>query len=191
MGGAGRGGGWAGALRYRTPLPPSEPSPEHRRRLLRSFYTLVTATHFPPGQRRAQRPLCTHWGTGSQFSRGGSKRQGRGKAVGEAWTGDGRLGAPGMYTGTKGRELKGGAGRAQPAGFRASWLTLNTETSSPARCFLCIDSLLPRASLIAQLVKNPPTMRESWVRSLSWKDPLDKGKVTHTNILAWRIPWIV
>ena len=44
------------------------------------------------------------------------------------------------------------------------------------------------ASLVAQLVKNPPTMRESWVRSLGWEDPMEKGKVTHSSILAWRIP---
>ena len=40
-------------------------------------------------------------------------------------------------------------------------------------------------------VKNPPAMRETWVRSLGWKDPLKKGKVTHSSILAWRIPWTV
>ena len=47
------------------------------------------------------------------------------------------------------------------------------------------------ASLVAQLVKNPPVMRETWVQSLGWKDPLEKGKATHTSILAWRIPWTV
>ena len=46
-----------------------------------------------------------------------------------------------------------------------------------------------RASLVAQLVKNPPTMRETWVRSLYWEDPLEKGKATHSSILALRIPW--
>ena len=44
-------------------------------------------------------------------------------------------------------------------------------------------------SLVAQLVKNPPAMQETWVRSLSWEDPLEKGTVTHSNILALRIPW--
>ena len=44
------------------------------------------------------------------------------------------------------------------------------------------------ASLVAQLVKNPPAMQESWVWSLSWEDPLEKGKATHSGILAWRIP---
>ena len=46
-------------------------------------------------------------------------------------------------------------------------------------------------SLIAQLVKNPPAMRETWVPSLGWEDPLEKGKATHSSILAWRIPWTV
>ena len=45
--------------------------------------------------------------------------------------------------------------------------------------------------LVAQLVKNPPTMRETWVRSLGWEDPLEKGKAAHSSILAWRIPWPV
>ena len=40
---------------------------------------------------------------------------------------------------------------------------------------------------MAQLVKNSPVMREPWVQSLSWEDPL-KGKATHSSILAWRIP---
>ena len=46
-------------------------------------------------------------------------------------------------------------------------------------------------SLVAQLVKNPPAMWETWVRSLGWEDPLKKGKGTHSSILAWRIPWTV
>ena len=41
--------------------------------------------------------------------------------------------------------------------------------------------------LVAQMVKNLPTMQETWVRSLGWEDPLEKGMATH-NILAWRIP---
>ena len=40
------------------------------------------------------------------------------------------------------------------------------------------------ASLVAQLVKNPPAMQETWVRSLGWEDPLEKGKATHSRILA-------
>ena len=45
------------------------------------------------------------------------------------------------------------------------------------------------ASLVAQLVKNPPAMQETWVWSLGWEDPLEKGMATHSSILAWRIPW--
>ena len=45
-----------------------------------------------------------------------------------------------------------------------------------------------RASLVTQMVKNPPAMRESWVRSLGWEDPLEEGMATHCSILAWRIP---
>ena len=44
-------------------------------------------------------------------------------------------------------------------------------------------------SLIAQLVKNPPAMQDTLVRSLSWEEPLEKRKATHSSILAWRIPW--
>ena len=42
---------------------------------------------------------------------------------------------------------------------------------------------------MAQLVKNPPAMQETWVRSLGWEDPLEKGKATYSSILAWRISW--
>ena len=45
------------------------------------------------------------------------------------------------------------------------------------------------ASLVAQLVKNLPAMWKTWVQSLGWEDPLKKGRATHSNILAWRIPW--
>ena len=47
------------------------------------------------------------------------------------------------------------------------------------------------ASLVAQLVKNPPAMWETWVQSLGWEDPLEKRTATHSSILAWRIPWTV
>ena len=77
---------------------------------------------------------------------------------------------------------------------------LGTEPVSPAlagkflstiplakTCFLIyIFSLW--ASLVAQKVKNPPTMQETWVRSLGQEDPLEKGMATHSSILAWRIP---
>ena len=46
-----------------------------------------------------------------------------------------------------------------------------------------------RASLVAQRLKRLPAMRETWVRSLGWEDPLEKEMATHSSILAWRIPW--
>ena len=39
------------------------------------------------------------------------------------------------------------------------------------------------------MVKNWPAVQETWVRSLGWEDPLEKGMATHSSILAWRIPW--
>ena len=45
------------------------------------------------------------------------------------------------------------------------------------------------ASLVAQVVKNLPTMLETWVPSLGWEDPLEKETATHSSILAWTIPW--
>ena len=45
------------------------------------------------------------------------------------------------------------------------------------------------ASLVAQMVKNLPAMRETWVWSLGWEDPLQEGMATHSSTLAWRIPW--
>ena len=46
-------------------------------------------------------------------------------------------------------------------------------------------------SLVAQLVKNLPAIQETRVQSLGWEDALEKGKATHSSILAWRIPWTV
>ena len=44
------------------------------------------------------------------------------------------------------------------------------------------------ASLVAQLVKNPPAMQETWIRSLDWEDPLEKGMATHSSSLALENP---
>ena len=46
-------------------------------------------------------------------------------------------------------------------------------------------------SLVAQLVKHPPAMQETWVWFLHWENPLEKGKAIHSSILAWIIPWTV
>ena len=45
------------------------------------------------------------------------------------------------------------------------------------------------ASRVAQTVKNPPAMWETWVWSLGQEDPLEAGMATHSSILAWRVPW--
>ena len=42
---------------------------------------------------------------------------------------------------------------------------------------------------MVQRVKNPPAMRETWVGSLGWEDPLEEGMAIHSSVLAWRIPW--
>ena len=63
------------------------------------------------------------------------------------------------------------------------------EPASPVSHALHADTLpLYGASLVAQMVKNPPAMWETWVLSLGWEDPLEKGKATLSSILAWKIP---
>ena len=52
---------------------------------------------------------------------------------------------------------------------------------------VCLN--FPWASLVAQWAKNPPAVWETWIRYLGWEDPLEKGKATHSSILAWSIPW--
>ena len=62
-----------------------------------------------------------------------------------------------------------------------------------SRICQCLDQVKPSswASLIAQLVKNPPAMWETLLLFLGWEDPLEKGKAKHASILPWRIPWTV
>ena len=45
------------------------------------------------------------------------------------------------------------------------------------------------ASLVAQTLKNPPAVQKTWVQSLGWEDPLEKGMAVHSSVLAWGIPW--
>ena len=54
-----------------------------------------------------------------------------------------------------------------------------------------LDCCLNLSSLVAQLVKDLPARWETRLQSLDWEDPLEKGKATHSSILAWRIPWTV
>ena len=57
--------------------------------------------------------------------------------------------------------------------------------------FIWLCQVLVEASQVAQLVKNPPAVQVTPVQFLGWEDPLEKGKATHSSILAWRIPWTV
>ena len=52
-------------------------------------------------------------------------------------------------------------------------------------------SMLNSLPSLSELVTNLPAVQETWVQSLGWEDPLEKGKAAHSNILAWRIPWTV
>ena len=63
------------------------------------------------------------------------------------------------------------------------------NTSKQNYLFLGIPTSIIWASLVAQLVKNPPAMQETWVQSLGWEDPLEEGMATHSSIFAGRIPW--
>ena len=47
------------------------------------------------------------------------------------------------------------------------------------------------AFLVAQVVKNPPAMRETWIPYLGWEDPLERREATQSSILVWRIPWTI
>ena len=67
-------------------------------------------------------------------------------------------------------------------------LTIQTFVSKVMSLLFNMLSRLVRASLVAQLVKNPPAMWETWVQSLGWEDPLEESMATHSSILAWRIP---
>ena len=87
-------------------------------------------------------------------------------------------------------------GRLQSTGsqrVRHDWVTsLHFFTSAVLTSHKIVPNMLPdnqdcRASLVAELVKNPLEMRETWVQSLGWVDPLEYGIATHSSILAWRI----
>ena len=93
--------------------------------------------------------------------------------------------------------------RVEVDGLRQSWLDLLKDLAwgryrgenhvlnvyERPRFPTCTIWVFPEvSSLVAQMVKNPPAMRESWVRSLCWEDPLEEGMAAHSGILAWRIP---
>ena len=71
--------------------------------------------------------------------------------------------------------------------FATPWTTAR-QASLSITIFQSLPKFMSIASLVAQLVMDPPAMQETWVQSLGWEDPLEKGKFTHSSILAWRIP---
>ena len=91
--------------------------------------------------------------------------------------------------------MLGGASSSLPPALVCLGILAPHSTNLPAPYFLADLALALVselwASLVAWLVKNLPAVRESWVRSMGWEDPLEKGKATHSSILAWRIPWTV
>ena len=72
-----------------------------------------------------------------------------------------------------------------------------TKSLSAFLCGTTTDNTLKcrfrdfRGFPVAPLVENPPAVWKTWVQSLGWEHPLEKGKATHSGILAWRIPWTV
>ena len=74
---------------------------------------------------------------------------------------------------------------------RGSWGCKELDIISIAAAGTFLYSFKYVYSLLAQMVKNPPAMQETWVQSLGWEDPLEKGIATHSSILAWRIPWTI
>ena len=85
------------------------------------------------------------------------------------------MGFPG---GSEGKESACNAG--DPGSIPGSGGSGGEEIGHPLQCSW--------ASLVTRLVKNPPAMRETWVQSLSWEDPLKEGLAAHSSVLAWRIP---
>ena len=76
-----------------------------------------------------------------------------------------------------------------------SWLQslfvviLDPKTIKSVTVFLFSPIYLPWSSLVAQMVKNLPAMRDTWVWSMDWEDPLKKEMSTHSSILSWNITW--
>ena len=87
----------------------------------------------------------------------------------------------GLPCGSAGKESACNAG--DPGSIPGSGISAGERTGCPLQ--------YSGASLVAQLVKNPPAMQETWVWSLGREDPLEKGTATHSSTLAWRIPWTV
>ena len=97
----------------------------------------------------------------------------------------------------QGRERRGGfllgrgsclSGSSPSATTSPHGLSNSSKLSSAGTFTLLSSFIITNPCEMAQTVKNPPVMRETWVLSLDWEDPLEKGTATHSSILAWRIP---
>ena len=105
---------------------------------------------------------------------------------GAGWGGPPQLGAPLAGRAQHSRPLP--PQEPAPSGAGAVPWPFSCVRRGASRCSsLCVP--LCRDPLVAQTVKNPPAMQETWVRSLGWEDPLEEGLATLFSILACRIPW--
>ena len=80
--------------------------------------------------------------------------------------------------------------RYGPRGGGRKTLKVKKKASVKQEWDVSLGRIICSFSLVAQLVKSLPAMRETWVLSLGQEDPLEKGMATYSSILAWRIPWI-
>ena len=97
---------------------------------------------------------------------------------------------PGSQGGTLGGKTYGAEGRGTVKGHSVSTQTLVLAKNLKSKTVTFVNHLhFFGTPLVTQTVKNLPAVRETWVPSLSWEDPLEKGMATHPSIVAWRIPW--
>jgi len=75
--------------------------------------------------------------------------------------------------------------------FDKQGLLYSTEKVYSISCVCIHRYIYIWVSLVVQLVRNPPAIQETWIRSQDWEDPLEKGKATHSSIVAWRISWTI
>ena len=73
-------------------------------------------------------------------------------------------------------------------GMQTSTATMENSVEIPYIFFYRSNTHIQRASLVAQMVKSPSAMQETWVQSPGGEDPLEKGMAAHLSFLAWRIP---
>ena len=98
----------------------------------------------------------------------------------------------------QGRERQGGflpgwgsclSGSSPSATTSPHGISNSSKLSSTGTLTLLSSFIITNLCEVAQMVKNPPAMRETWVLSLDWEDPLEKGIATYSSILAWRTTW--